>query len=541
MIRGMKHFSLVVSVVGLLSACMALTAAGQVHYHQDGRPWNQRTNDGPDAQVPGWYYNLGITGMRAELVADDPKALVVRYVFPKTPASGKIRINDRIVGVNGRAFQDAHKNGYGMDVFGADGPILELATALENALNQEAGGRLPLLVKRGGEVQEIELSLGTKLGSYSETFPKDCPKSERIYKFLCNYLVDQQRDNGSFGNPVHNVFSSLALLASGERKYLPSVKRCLEAMMRSVPESGQPRKEGLMNWTYMGAAIVMSEYYLITKDRWAVPELKKLHAVIEAGQYLDMSQINPRSKQTHPDAVPKGPMDSHGGWGHNPGFEGYGPISMITGQGALAYALMHRCGIDIDRERLDAAYNFLDRGTAANGYVWYGDQKGGGPDAWADMGRTGASGIAFALSPYDDKKYAKRALLHSLVIAKHPESFPDTHGSPVMGMAYAALAANLNPKHFRRLMDKNRWWFTMAQCGDDGTFYYQPNRDNAGYGGDARMNASCVVAFIYAIPKRSLVITGREATSNPGQGDEASESPRVSEEPPRVSEEPPTR
>lgn len=530
---------LTVAFVGLLVGCVALPTTGQVHY-QDGRPWSQKANSGPDAQVPGWYYNLGITGIRAELVADDPKALVVRYVFPKTPASGKIKTDDRIVGVNGKPFKQAHKNGYGMDVFGADGPILELATVLEKSLSEEAGGKLPLMVKRGGEVIEVELSLGTKLGSYSETFPKDCEKSERIYKFLCEYLVQNQRDNGSFGNPMHNVFSSLALLASGERKYLPNVKRCLEAMLRSVPDAGQPRKSGLPNWNYMGSAIVLSEYYLITKDKWALPELEKVKAVIEAGQYLDMSQINPKSKESHPGSYPKGPMDAHGGWGHNPGFEGYGPISMITGQGALAYALLQRCGLDIDRQRHDAAYNFLDRGTAANGYVWYADGKGGGPDKWADMGRTGASGIAFALSPYDDKKYAQRALLHAQVIGEHPESFPDTHGSPAMGMGYAALAANLNPKHFRRLMDKNRWWFTMAQCGDDGTFYYQPNRDNAGYGGDSRMTASCVVAFIYAIPKKSLVVTGREhAKQDQRGGTENADKPRLSVDPPRVSEEPP--
>ncbi|MFK7788677.1 MAG: DUF6288 domain-containing protein, partial [Phycisphaeraceae bacterium] len=310
----MKHFLMIVAGVGLFVCCV-LPTVGQVAY-SDGQPWGQTAGDGPDAQVPGWFYNLGITGLRAELVADDPKSLVVRYVLPRTPSAGKIRIDDRIVGVNGKGFKNAHKNGYGMEVFGADGPISELAAAIEASLSKEGKGKLPLLVKRDGEVQAIELSLGTKLGSYSKTFPKDCEKSERIYKFLCNYLVEQQQDNGSFGNPVHNVFSSLALLASGERKYLPNVKRCLQAMVRGVPDSGQPPKAGLPNWNYMGAAIVMSEYYLITKDRWAGPELLKLQAVIEAGQYLDMSQINPSAKESHPGSYPKGPMDSHGGWGH---------------------------------------------------------------------------------------------------------------------------------------------------------------------------------------------------------------------------------
>jgi hypothetical protein len=77
-----------------------------------------------------------------------------------------------------------------------------------------------------------------------------------------------------------------------------------------------------------------------------------------------------------------------------------------------------------------------------------------------------------------------------------------------MGMAYEALGANTEAQNFRKLMDANRWWFTMAQC-NDGTFYYQPNRDNAGYDSRARMTASAVVAFIFTIPKRNLVITGK--------------------------------
>ncbi|MFN0128855.1 MAG: DUF6288 domain-containing protein, partial [Verrucomicrobiales bacterium] len=270
----------------------------------------------------------------------------------------------------------------------------------------------------------------------------------------------------------------------------------------------------LINWSYMSAAIVLGEYYLATGEKWVLPELQKVHDLMAKSQYLRMSQIDPKAKKSHPDDFPKGPKDSHGGWGHNAGFEGYGPIAMLTGQGALAYSLMHRCGITIDRKNHDAAYDFLKRGTGENGYVWYGDRKGGGPNNWADMGRTGAAGIANFLCPYDGAAYRERALFHARVIGKHPQSFPDTHGSPTMGMAYAALAANIDADSFRKLMDANRWWFTMAQC-TDGSFYYQPNRDNAGYGSDSRTIASSVTAFILAIPKRGLVMTGKEVKAVP--------------------------
>jgi hypothetical protein len=484
-------------------------SSAQVDY-DGGHPWNQRAGSGPDAEVPGWFYNLGITGIRAELVPNHPKALLVRHVFAGTPAHRRVKIDDLIIGANGKRFKKEHRDGYGMELFGADGPVSELAEALEECQGKSATGKLPLMVKRGDETINVDLEIGKKYGSYSDSFPANCPKSDKILKELLVYIAKQQDENGSFGDPVQNTFSALALLGSGEKRYLPDVERNLRHLCKSIRETGKEnRRYGLMNWTYMGTAIVLCEYYLITKKKWVLPELEEIRGLLESGQYLDMSQIDPKVKESHPDDYPKGPQQSHGGWGHNPGFEGYGPIAMLTAQGALTYSLMHRCGIRIDRARHDAAYAFLKRGTGENGYLWYGDSPGGGADDWADMGRTGAAGLAFSLSPYREGNHHQQARRYSNIIGKHPQSFPDTHGSPTMGMAYEALCANLDPANFRKLMSANRWWFTMAQCGDE-TFYYQPNRDNAGYDSSARMSASSVVAFIFTIPKRNLVITGRD-------------------------------
>lgn len=504
------HFRYVIIFLTLFHVCLTLPLEAQVHY-QNGTPWNNRADSGPDAEVPGWYYNLGLTGIRAELVENEPKALLVKYVFPKTPAHNNVEVGDLIIGVNGKKFTKKHLNGYGMEVFGAEGPISELAEALELCQGKSGGGKLKLMLKRGEKTVEAELKIGTEYGMYSSTFPANCPKSDKILKELLGYICKQQQENGSFGDPVHNTFAALALLGSGEKRYLPEVERNLRHLCESLREIGDEQaKASLINWSYMGTSIVLSEYYLITKKSWALKELEFIRDKMEKGQYLDMSQINPTSKESHPDSYPKDAKQAHGGWGHNPGFEGYGPIAMITAQGALSYALMERCGIKIDRKRHDAAYDFLKRGTGENGYLWYGDSPGGGADDWADMGRTGAAGIAFHLSPYSGGSYSSQALKYSNIIGKHPQSFPDTHGSPPMGMAYEALGANIKPANFRKLMDDNRWWFTMAQC-NDGTFYYQPNRDNAGYNSEARMTASTVVAFIFTIPKQNLVMTGRGA------------------------------
>ncbi len=480
----------------------------QVHYYDKDNPWAQRAESGPDAEVPGWFLNLGLTGLRAQLVEEEPRALLIRYVFPNSPAGQHIKAGDFIIGAGGELFKEPHRNGYGESVFGADGPILEMANELEKCQSTIGKGMLSLAVRRGTETKEVVLDIGQKYGAYAATYPTDCSKSDKILAELLDYIVKQQSEDGSFGDPVHNTFAPLALLASGEKRYMPAVTRNVQFHCRETVQKDKDRN-GLVNWKYMSAAIVVGEYYLATGEKSVLPELQEVHDHLAKAQYLHMSQINPKSKQSHPDSYPKGPKSSHGGWGHNPGFEGYGPIAMLTGQGALAYSLMHRCGIKIDRNKHDAAYKFLRRGTGKNGYVWYGDGIGGAHDGWADMGRTGASGIANFLSPYDKPIYRERALLHAKVIGEHPQSFPDTHASPPMGMAYTALAANVSPDSFRALMDANRWWFTTSQC-IDGTFYYQPNRDNSGYDSDARKTASCVVAFIYAIPKQSLIITGKE-------------------------------
>jgi hypothetical protein len=117
------------TLVAILAALLIAPAMAQVHYHDSGHPWEQRASGGPDAEVPGWYYNLGITGMRAELVADEPKSLVIRHVFANSSASGIVRVDDRIIGAGGQPFKEAHRNGYGEEVFGATGPISEFAAA----------------------------------------------------------------------------------------------------------------------------------------------------------------------------------------------------------------------------------------------------------------------------------------------------------------------------------------------------------------------------------------------------------------------------
>lgn len=490
--------------LAILAICFPVSTIAQVDYDEENEyPWSETTDHGPDENVPGWFYNLGITGMRAQLDPARPRTLIVKYVFEGTPADGRVEVDDRILGVEGSLFVEAHQTGYGMDVFGARGPIGEFASALETIQGPGDNGQLALTIERGESRREVQLPVGNDYGSFGPSYPENCPKSARLEQELLHYLLSRQNAEGHWDNPVTDSYATLALLAQGNGEALAAAERCVRHYSTLVPEP-----DALFNWYAAAAGMMLAEFYQATGADWVPAELEKVRVYLLGSQYTDWpAQVHPEVRFSHPESLPEDGDQQTGGWGHNPGFEGYGPHGQLTAQGALVFAMMRRCGLTIDRERHDSAYSFLARGTGMNGYLWYAD---GVPDhtEWADMGRTGMAGIANWLSTYPDPNYRVRAIAHARVIGEHPESFPDTHASPPLGMATAAMGTFYMPDAFRSMMDANRWWFALAQCHDDG-IYYQPNRDNAGYGGDSRLITTAVTAFIFALPRRNLLVSGK--------------------------------
>ena len=75
-----------------ISSCLAIVAifglspgmSGQVHYHPTGRPWDQRASAGPDAEVPGWYYNLKADANVEIRDGASVQSMVVREIVDQT-------------------------------------------------------------------------------------------------------------------------------------------------------------------------------------------------------------------------------------------------------------------------------------------------------------------------------------------------------------------------------------------------------------------------------------------------------------------------
>jgi len=462
----------------------------------DRPPWEKVTTKvGPDAEVPGWYINLGITGARAMITQEEPTTLLVMFVFKDTPAFGKLEKGDKIVGANSHAFVTPHKFGYGMGKFGYEGPMMDFGNALEESQGK-GGGKLSLDILRGDQKLKAELQLTTRYGSYSATYPFDCQKTDLILREACAYLINEQKPDGTWsGRPHINAFAALALLGSGDKGYLPAVKKAMEAMARST--SGKIQYGGLPCWQYGLYGIALGEYYLITREPWVLPELDEINQWLVLGQ--------------HPATGAPERVHVAGGFGHGPynreGGNGYGAFNVVTAQAMMAWALMERCGLSVDRRRFQAAHDFIARGTNKIGYVWYADGVGG--TGYADMGRTGSSALAHYLYPNGGEDFKVFGRLNAECIGTHPDTFIDTHGCPLLGMAWTALGAATDPPSFRRLMDHNRWAFSLSQC-PDGTFYYQPNRDNnpQDYTAAPRLSATAATALILTISRRQLQMTG---------------------------------
>jgi hypothetical protein len=460
----------------------------------DGATWKKTTSKGPDAQVPGWYINLGITGARAKIPDDQPKVLEVMYVFEGTPAAAGLKVGDKIIGANGRRFAEAHKFGYGVSKFGYEGPMMDFGNALEASAGKVLKGKLVIEVVRAGQSKRVDLKLPTKYGQYSKTYPYDCPKTDRILQELYAYLIRKQRDNGLWsGRPHINAFAALALMGGGRREYMPAVKKAVQAMARST--TNQTSFGGLSSWKYGMYGATLGEYYLLTGEKWVPRELQEIN------EWLFKAQA------------------PNGGWGHRPHNvvgegNGYGAICVITMQCKMAWSLMQRCKLTVDPKRFEAAHAFVVKGTNKFGYVWYKD-GGAGNSRYADMGRTGAAALAHYLSPSGGKVYHDYAKLAAQCIGDHPKTFPDTHGSPLLGMAWTALGAAVDPPSFRKLMDHNRWSLSLAHC-PDGTFYYQPNRDNNAqdYSSAPRLAATAATALILSIKNRKLQMTGAKLSGS---------------------------
>ena len=478
--------------------------------------WTKPTqNNAPDKEVPGFLVNLGPTGARAVLTET---TFIVKYIFKESPAVGRLKLDDEIVGVFGKPFSAHHfKGGHGYE-----GPIMEFGEAIEKAEGKD--GKLVLNVKRGSETLEVKVDLEA-IGTFSATFPINCKKSEIVRNKALKYLAEHP-DSWNVWQAHARSAVTLALLTSDDPKQQAIGKDMALKWSRQSPDAGT------WTWDLSYQLITLSEYHLMTKDASVLSMMKTTVEFLEKAQYSGRIKAYGPKGDKFLEKLDYAKVDAaqqlyDGGFGHGPyipgyGTNGYGPMQYTTIFAVTAWQLAGRCGVNAKPDSIKRAMEFIHRGTNAGGYVAYGGEftlNAGlvDPVAWKAstggdnyVGRTGAAIVAHKLSPeFADsadylvkyRDYSKRAY----------KSMPDGHADANLGIIWGLMgaAASEDDAVLRTTFDYHKAYFNMSRCFD-GSFVLQPGRDYAdeGYYIASRYHPTGTMILAYGLGNPKLLIQG---------------------------------
>lgn len=476
--------------------------------------WAKPTqNDAPDREVPGFLINLGPTGARGILTG---KTFIVRYIFKGSPAMGRLKNGDVIVGAFGKRFS-AHT--FGGSPHGYEGPIMDLGLAIEKA--EAKDGKLLLNVTRNSKAIEVKVPL-EPVGAFSPTYPVNCRKSELIRAAALKYLADHP---DAQKGPSHTRMAvTLAFLASDEPRYRAIGKRMALRWSANRPNSGT------WTWNLSHQLITLSEYYLLSRDSSVLPTIRYVVGLLQKAQYSGRIRIWAPEKHKEDFAKIDAAQQLYdGGFGHAPyvgvaGKGGYGPMQYTTILAVTARQLAARCGVPIDPDKLKRSMAFIHRGTNQAGYVAYGGEftlNNGLVDSvrWKSstrgdnyVGRVGCAIVAHKLSPEfpDSLEYVGKYRS----FCKHAfKSMPDGHADSNLGIFWGLMgaAASEDRAVLRVVLDYHKAFFNMMRC-HDGSFVLLPGRDYAdnGYYMASRYHPTATMALGLGLSYPKLRIQGIE-------------------------------
>ena len=298
-----------------------------------------------------FFFNLGPTGIRARIDSNSPKVFKVMYVFQdsKSPAKGKVKIGDLIVGANGKLFKDPmgfHRKKGGR---GWPGPPFELAKALEDSQGKD--GILKLTVWPGGNKsskKEVEIQL-KPVGRFSKTFPWNCPRSDKLRKDLCDFMFETGTVNSK--TQWRNIQHLLALLAAGDKRVVPLVTTAAKGLKNAT---ANVMSGGFATWRWGYNGILLGEYFHFSKDKSILPGVKGLNYGYEVGQDW-----------------------SSGGYSHKPfphirhriatnGPKGYGSMAAPGGLAMLAQSLFKANGLPYSEMAYDRTHQAFLQTAGSN-------------------------------------------------------------------------------------------------------------------------------------------------------------------------------
>jgi len=420
-------------------------------------------------------WTLGATGARGwmysdALVTTDARQIRITTVDKNSPADGVLAVGDVILGVAGKRF--------------SYDPRTEMGKALTEAETEAGRGALSLLRWRGGRTETVTVKLPV-LGTYSATAPYDCPKSKRIIEQGCEALAKRVAARSYRQNPITRSLNALALLAGGNPKHLPLVKR--EAHWANGYSAGS-----FQTWYYGFVIMLLSEYRMATGDDSVMPGLRRLALEAANGQSIV------------------------GSWGHrfaNPDgrLGGYGMMNAPGLPLTTSLILAREAGVKSARLNQAIARSVrLMRFYVGKGSIPYGDHR-----PWIQMhednGKNGIAALMFNL--LGDAVAAE--YFSKMCVASHGAERDTGHTGNYFNMLWSLPGvAQLGPHATGAWMKEfGTWYYDLARRWD-GTFVHQ---GPPGMRPDKYPGWDCTGAYLlaYAMPRKTLYLTGKRKSAVP--------------------------
>ncbi|MBT8037963.1 MAG: hypothetical protein KJO21_10510 [Verrucomicrobiae bacterium] len=385
---------------------------------------------------PGGLYHFGPTGFFAKRY---PDRLVVDLIEKGSPAEGHLQIGDVILAVDDKP---------------VTGNIFQLFTScIDHAESHQGGGRLKLRVKRpvaAGALatkpaQEHHITLQLKvIGNYSPTAPTNCPKTDAIITQAADYLVES-------GNVGILQSGLLALLSTGEKKYIDHVGKVLHASAFASPEVDPTLgHRSYVSWYYAYQALILTEYFLLTGDEYVLPSIKQHALTIAKGQ------------------------DAAGLWNHNLAdpaknfgqlhgrLNGYGAINQTSVSLWTSLILAEKCGVKHPEvraaiEKTHAFYsNWIGKGALPYG------SHGPVEQHHTNNGTSGSIAVAYALIGN-----MEGARFYSRMSAAAADEILTGHTGPWWNILWSGLGANVaGPEVTAAYNQKIHWLRTVTRSWD---------------------------------------------------------------------------
>jgi hypothetical protein len=433
---------------------------------------------------------------------EDVRQLQVLAIEKGSPADGILKIDDVILGADGTG---ADK----VPLFeGASSSMSPIANAITEAEAHDPA-LLKLLIWRPvkeapddeerkpesvdlrsvqkmlkpyteGETMTVTIKLET-LGRYSDTAPYSCEKSRNILRKGIKALYDSN-EPGKFYMGV------LSLLAADDPT-TPDNDKCQAKAKEWVHEMiAEERAWGA--WEGGVKLIVLSEYYMKTKDETVFPILVK-RAEHHARGVSWFGTTGHKFADKKPDGSDGGRIS------------GYGPINGSGTQGFLALALARHAGVNspvvddaIRRQRI-----FFGHWAFRSG-MGYGEMPyaiaGGSGDY---NGKHALTAIALGLQNKQEEK-AKYFIKLSALSTVGSRGY--AHGGPFFGQVWQPVgAAQGGVKTAHIQFQEIRWHLDLKRSWDHSRIYDPTNNKYKGF------SNSATALMFYALPLKQLYVTGR--------------------------------